>query len=250
MKLLLKKHKKSILIFILISLFLYTTYYLAFRKFDIIVENFFLNLAFLPIYVLFTTFILEELLSMREKPLLYRKRNTTIGLFYSEMGTTLLKELSMVNKNTLSFCPKLLVSQQWTRLEFSEARTFSGKIEFELVKNDLEGLMSFLKSNREVMLSLLQNPILAEDRSFNNLILSVFHLMQELIQRSSQGELTPEDYTHLAIDIKRVYTSLIIEWLNYMEHISLNYPHLFSLEVRVNPFKELADSNKQCDMSA
>ncbi len=86
-----EKHKKSILIFILISLFLYSVYYFTFNKLDVIVESFFLNLAFLPIYVLFTTFILDELLSMREKPLLYRKRNTTIGLFYSEMGTTLLK---------------------------------------------------------------------------------------------------------------------------------------------------------------
>jgi len=106
-----EKHKKSILIFILISLFLYSVYYFTFNKLDVIVESFFLNLAFLPIYVLFTTFILDELLSMREKPLLYRKRNTTIGLFYSEMGTTLLKELSIANKNTPQLCPRLLVTE-------------------------------------------------------------------------------------------------------------------------------------------
>jgi hypothetical protein len=115
------------------------------------------------------------------------------------MGTTLIKELSMANKSTSSFCSRLHISQQWSRLEFSEARTFTGKIEFELLSNDLTGLMSFLKSNREFMLSLLQNPILAEDRSFNHLILSVFHLMQEFIQRSSQGELTPEDYAILLL---------------------------------------------------
>lgn len=244
------KHKKSIIIFLLISLFLYSVYYFTFKKLDVIVENFFLNLAFLPIYVLFTTFILDELLSMREKPLLYRKRNTTIGLFYSEMGATLLKELSIANKNTPLLCPRLLVTEQWTRLEFAEARNYSGQIAFDLIRNDLEGLMSFLKSNREFLLSILQNPILAEDRSFNHLILSVFHLLQELIQRSSTGGLSPDDYEHLTIDIKRVYTSLIVEWLNYMEHISLNYPHLFSLEVRVNPFKELAAIQDFCNQPA
>jgi len=103
------KHKKSIFIFLVISLVLYSAYYFAFNKLDIIVESFFLNLAFLPIYVLFTTFILDELLSMREKPLIYRKRNTTIGLFYSEMGTTLLKELSLANKNTPLLSANLII---------------------------------------------------------------------------------------------------------------------------------------------
>jgi len=236
------KHRKNILIFILISLSLYIVYYVSFNKLDVILESFFLNLAFLPIYVLFTTFILDELLSLREKPLRYRKRNITIGLFYTEMGSTLLKELSLANKNTPLLCSHLIFSEKWTKQSFTQAKEFSRNIQFDLAENDLEGLTSFLTTHRDFMLSLLQNPILAEDQSFNHLILSVFHLLQELVQRSSVGPLTQSDYDHLAIDIKRVYTSLIVEWLNYMQHISINYPHLFSLEIRINPFKELAEN--------
>ena len=237
-----RKHRLSIFIFLAISIVLYLLYYFVFAKVDVIIESFFLNLAFLPIYVLFTTFILDELLSMREKPLRYRKRNTTIGLFYSEMGTTLIKELSVANQNIPLLCPHLVVNEKWTKKDFIQAKKSSEQIDFTLARNDLDDLKVSLSSNREFMLSLLQNPFLSEDQSFNHLILSVFHLQQELVQRSSTGELTADDYDHLTTDIKRVYKALIIEWLNYMENISLNHPHLFSLEVRVNPFKELAEA--------
>lgn len=234
-----KKHNKNIFIFILISFVLYSVYYLFFNDLSTIMESFFLNIAFLPIYVLFTTFILDELLSMRERPLRIRKKNTAIGLFYSVMGETLLKELSLNNKSTPLLCSRLLISENWTKQDFMEAKRYSSQIEFELARNDLEELKTFLSAHREFMLSLLQNPILSEDQSFNHLILNVFHFQQELVQRSCTGSLTEDDYEHLTVDIKRVYTALIIEWLNYMEHISINHPHLYSLEIRINPFRQI-----------
>ncbi len=232
-------HRKSILIFIFISFVLYLLYYLVFGKPEVIIESFFLNIAFLPLLVLFTTFVLDELLKIREKPLLYRKKNTTIGLFYSEMGLFLLKLLSQSNKNTLRLSANLLFSEKWTSEDFIEAKTLTIATPFELVDSDFGPLSFFLNERRKFMLTLLQNPILAEDRSFNFLILSIFHLQQELFQRSSIGPLTPADIDHLTTDIERIYSSLIIEWLNYLENISKNYPHLYSLEVRTNPFKDL-----------
>lgn len=235
------KHRKSILIFIFISFLIYYVYYVYYKDLDAIFESFFLNLASLPIYVVFTTFILDGLLNIREKPLLIRKRNTTIGIFYSEMGSNLLKELSLANKNTPQICPFLLFSEKWNRQSFTFAKNLAIEIVFDLAHNDLESVLLFLNEKRDFMLTLLQNPILSEDQSFNNLILSVFHLQQELAQRNSDGELTKDDLEHLTIDIKRVYSSLLFEWLNYLEHISVNYPHLYSLEVRINPFKELSE---------
>ena len=44
------------------------------------------------------------------------------------------------------------------------------------------------------------------------------------------------DYKHLSGDIKRAYTLLIHEWLDYMKHLKDNYPYLFSLAMRTNPF--------------
>ncbi len=44
------------------------------------------------------------------------------------------------------------------------------------------------------------------------------------------------DYQHLKVDAERVYNLLIFEWLEYMEHLMNNYPYLFSLAMRTNPF--------------
>ena len=73
-------------------------------------------------------------------------------------------------------------------------------------------------------------------RSFANLLLAVFHLTEELTQRQDLGHLTPGDREHLAGDIERAYVALIAEWLDYMQHLQKNYPYLFSLAWRINPF--------------
>jgi len=40
--------------------------------------------------------------------------------------------------------------------------------------------------------------------------------------------------------VDRVYDRLIGEWLAYMEYLQRNYPYLFSLAMRSNPFDEAA----------
>ena len=86
----------------------------------------------------------------------------------------------------------------------------------------------------------MENPNLLEHESFTNLLWSVFHLTEELIHRRNLKDLPESDYQHLAGDIKRVYHLLILEWLDYMKHLKNNYPYLFSLAIRTNPFDDNA----------
>jgi len=37
-------------------------------------------------------------------------------------------------------------------------------------------------------------------------------------------------------DVRRAYGLLASEWLSYMKHLRDNYPYLFSLAMRTNPF--------------
>ncbi len=87
------------------------------------------------------------------------------------------------------------------------------------------------------MLRLLENQNLLEHDSFTDLLWAVFHLSEELTARSDLSALPDKDHEHLSGDIKRAYTHLIREWLKYMKHLKNDYPYLFSLAVRVNPFK-------------
>jgi predicted metal-dependent hydrolase len=64
----------------------------------------------------------------------------------------------------------------------------------------------------------------------------VFHLTEELLYREDLTNLPDSDYQHLSNDIIRIYKILFDEWLRYVEHLRREYPYLFSLVLRTNPF--------------
>ena len=110
----------------------------------------------------------------------------------------------------------------------------------DIHKGNLEELRSFIIGKRSFLLRLLENPNLLEHDEFTELLWAVFHLAEELSHRESVTGLPETDYDHLAGDIKRAYGLLVREWLSYMEHLKSNYPYLFSLAIRTNPFNPQA----------
>ena len=99
-----------------------------------------------------------------------------------------------------------------------------------------KNIRNFFKEKRQFLLNLLENPNLLEHESFTNLLWAVFYLTEKLTLRRGLNGLPETDYQHLAGDMKRAYHLLTVEWLNYMKHLKANYPYLFSLAVRTNPF--------------
>ena len=90
------------------------------------------------------------------------------------------------------------------------------------------------------MVRLLENPVLLEHETFTELLRAVFHLTEELAHRENIKKSPISDREHLAGDIKRAYILLVSEWLDYMKHLKDNYPYLFSLAMRTNPFDQSA----------
>jgi len=90
------------------------------------------------------------------------------------------------------------------------------------------------------MLRLFEDPYLLEHQSFTGLLRAVLHLKEELLHQESLEELSAEEYKHLSGDIRRVYILLVHEWLDYMKYLKKNYPYLFSLAIRTNPFDKNA----------
>jgi hypothetical protein len=88
------------------------------------------------------------------------------------------------------------------------------------------------------LLRLLENPNLLEHEAFTDLLRAVFHLTEELIARKDFSKLPISDFEHLAGDIKRAYILLVHQWLDYMKYLKNNYPYLFSLAMRTNPFDQ------------
>ena len=225
------------LMLIFLSAVLYTIQIVIFQTPG---ETFFLllqDLAFIPIEVFLVSLVISELLSMKAKRDLLKKLNMVIGVFFSEVGISLLDIISKFG-NLDGIKKELIIGMEWTERNFQAAgklvKRFSYKINCK--DKDLQSLQDFLLEKREFMLSLLENPNLLEHDSFTDLLWSIFHLMEEFQQREDIDQLPDNDYIHLNGDMERALILLINEWIYYMKHLKAHYPYLFSFAVRKNPF--------------
>jgi hypothetical protein len=200
------------------------------------------DIAFIPIQVLLVTVIIDQVLRAREKNARMQKLNMVIGAFFSELGTKLLAHLSDWDPKLDDIRNELMVSGDWSPDDFTTASKHLRKYEYliDIRQADLDGLREFLAKKIDFLLRLLENPTLLEHESFTDLLWAVFHLAEELSAREKLHALPPSDYEHLAGDMKRIYGLLVHEWLNYMEHLKGNFPYLFSLAMRTNPFDQEA----------
>lgn len=200
------------------------------------------SFAFLPISVLFVTLIINELLIRRERRVRLEKLEMVIGAFFSEVGTKLLAFLSDFDPRLDEIRGELLVTQDWSEQEFSDVSKRLKHYDYgvDIQKLPCEDLRSFLTTETHFLLGLLDNPTLLEHESFTEVLRAVFHLTEELAAREDVSQLPDTDREHLAGDIKRVYVLLVYQWLDYMKYLKNNYPYLFSLAVRTNPFDQNA----------
>jgi len=200
------------------------------------------DVAFVPIEVLLVTLIIHRLLSERERRNRLEKLNMVIGAFFSEVGTRLLVSFSDFDPRLAEIRDNLIVTGEWSEREFLSVakRLRHYDYEVEIDKVDLEVLRDFLMEKRDFLLRLLENPNLLEHESFTGLLRAVFHLTEELANRDDVRQLPGTDYEHLAGDIKRAYILLVHQWLDYMKYLKDNYPFLFSLAMRTNPFDQTA----------
>jgi len=227
---------------ILLSAVLYLIHFAIFRDLYHIFYYLISDIAFLPLEVLLVTLILHRLLSEREKRARLDKLNMVIGAFFSEVGTLLLTYLSDADPKLDSVRKDLIVTNNWSEEEFAQvSRRLKGYdygIRIEMVS--LEDLCSFLLGKRDFLVRLLENPSLLEHESFTELLRAVFHLTEELTSREDLKDLPETDTAHLTGDIRRAYVLLVHRWLDYMRHLKANYPYLFSLAMRTNPFDRSA----------
>jgi len=198
----------------------------------------FQDLAFIPIQVLLVTLVLSRLLTVREKLSMLNKLNMVIGVFFSEVGTPLVKSLAAFDGNAEKIRAELQVNGEWSDQRFASVIRRARDFDYQVyhTTSDLKTLRTFLMAKRNFLLGLLENPNLLEHEAFTELLWAVFHLTEELAVREELQQLTEADGNHIARDIRRAYTILIIEWLSYMKHLKNDYPYLFSFAVRTNPF--------------
>ena len=209
-------------------------------------ETFFLmlqDLSFVPVNVLLVTLILDRLLKRREKQNLLNKMNMVIGVFFNDLGIELIKIFGVFIENIDEVNNVLQISQRWKDRDFNEInKKFKIKPnQFILNNQNLTILKDFLENKKGGLLNMLANPNLLEHDTFTNLLWAVFHLADELSHRPDFNDLPKTDLDHLKVDMMRAYTFIVSEWASYMKHLKNDYPYLFSIAVRTNPFNPDAE---------
>jgi hypothetical protein len=233
-------HRKSTMIvlgMLIASLALYGIDYLIFGKLEDIGLGFLGNLAFLPIYVLFVTLMIERILKEREKETLRQKMNMVIGVFFSEVGTHLLRDGAAFLSERNELLKRVRITSNWTDNDFSDLARYLENVDLRMNSRScsMVNLKEFLASRRMFLLGLLENPNLLEHDGFTDLLWAVFHLMEELQTRDDLDGLPESDLEHLTGDIRRVYGHLLKQWVFYLMHLRSDYPYLYSLAIRNNP---------------
>lgn len=236
-----KKIKSSFLVVMLLALLSMLMYAVQLMIFDsphdtgfYILQDF----AFLPLQIAFVTVVLGRYLKSREKNERLKKINIIINAFFSEAGIDILTELKDFNKNYNDISLKLNVQPDWTDNMFSKTVKYfeNTEIQIECSVEQLEALKVFMKSKMDFLIRMIENPNLLEHDTFTDMLLAVFHVMEELLARSGFEDDSKADMAHLSNDIQRAYKRLLVQWIEYMRHMHAEYPYLYSLLVRKNPF--------------
>ncbi|MBN2256124.1 MAG: two pore domain potassium channel family protein [Deltaproteobacteria bacterium] len=180
----------------------------------------------------------ELMLAKHEKEVRLEKLTMVIGTFFSEVGRHLLMFFSLHDPSIDRVRNDLIITGEWTGRNFAAV---SKKIKqyayaIDITGADMEELLTFLRGKRDFFLRLLENPALLEHETFTQLLHAVFHLTEEMSFRDDLTRLPESDRGHIAADMERAYRLLIHQWLDYMKYLKDNYPYLFSLAMRTNPF--------------
>ena len=227
-------------ILVALSAILYSLHYFIFRDAYHIFIYLLGDIAFLPIEVLLVTLIIDRVLSAREKQAMLEKLNMVIGAFFSEVGLELLHSFASFDLNAQNIKKELSGIDRWTEKDFIRVSAMITKFKYSINSHegDIEKLKTFLSMKRNFLLRLLENPNLLEHEKFTELLWAVFHLTEELDYRKDLNSSPESDFNHLSGDIKRAYLLLISEWISHIKHLKKNYPYLYSLEARMNPFDD------------
>ena len=180
----------------------------------------------------------ELFLSKREHESRMQKLNMVIGLFFSELGTSLLTVCSDADPEREKIAEILPDKREWTQEDFRRANRRMRDLEYQLDPDrvDLSEILQLLHGQRRFVVQLLENPAVMEHESFTEVLWAVFHLVDELEARDDVTDLLSFDRAHILGDTQRVYKCLVRQWMRYMEHLQERYPYLFSRAVRQNPF--------------
>ncbi|BEP28204.1 hypothetical protein [Helicovermis profundi] len=232
-----KEHIKLGALLITFSIIMYITHFLIFRNLEHLFIFLISDIAFVPLEVFLVSLVIEQLIEKQEEQKIIKKMNMLVGMFYQEIGNELLTFFVNADIELEKNKDCLMINFDWKKENYKNLKNIVKKhshdIDFNKIK--LDKLHLLLKKNRDLIVNLITNPVLLEKEYFSDVLMSIFHLLDELESRDYK-KLSKEDNDHMKVDAKRVYEFLSIEWVVYMEQLQMAYPYLFFTALKNNPY--------------
>lgn len=230
-------------VLVIAAVLLHATHYLIFRDLHHVLIYGFGDIAFLPVEILVISLVVDRILHERERQAVRQKMKMVVGTFFSALGQPLLERMCEVLQDDAQVRSCLAIGPDWTPQQIQDAKQSVPELHIKVRPRteDMEALRELLTEHRNFLLRVLQNPVLLEDECFAELLWALSHLQEELAARGDLDALPQSDVNHLVGDIRRVYGHLLREWLEYMSHLKVNYPFLYSFQARTNPLRPDAD---------
>lgn len=182
-----------------------------------------------------------QMLIQRGRERLRKQRlNMIIGVFFTEVGNNLLRIFVGFDNNVSTIRDELSLKGNMEAPEFHVLKSKLARHDAEINSEsiDFAALSSYLSEKNDLLLRQLENPDLIEHEGFTELLWATVHLRDELMYREEFDILPESDFVHLTNDVIRVYKLLTQQWLDYLLHLKVQYPYLFSLALRTNPYVE------------
>ncbi|WP_195938799.1 hypothetical protein [Romboutsia sp. 1001713B170131_170501_G6] len=231
---------------ILLSLFLHYIHYLVFKDAHHTLIFLFADIAFIPMEVFFTTLFIDKLLEKRERAHIVEKLSLLIGVFFTEVGTKLLNQFTIGDKNINNIrnmvdLDKLINDADY----FKNIKLVTSKYDYKIDLNniDLTVIKNSLHESKNLLVILISNEYLHDHETFTETIMALFHLKEEIDTRYNL-DIQEYEKEHLESDISQVYRYLTYMWCHYINYLSYNYPSLYIKALINNPFDTRSKKEK------
>ena len=239
---------KFSIIMVIAIIVIYGSNILILKDPEHVVSYIWTHLGFIPVDILIVAFVLDEIISKKEKEAMMEKLDMIMSTFFSEIGNDLIGQLSSVNahKADTNYLESI---KNWDDNDYknklkeikNQNIPFKAEVAAEDREEYLTNIRDLLINKREFIINLLNNPNLLEKEEFSGLLTAILHLDEELEHRPDLSKVSDIDFNHLNGDMERIYNKLIHEWIYYLRYLNKHYPYMIALIIRTNPFDEDAE---------
>lgn len=196
------------------------------------------NIAFIPLNVFLTAFVIDTLFERRNKYHKIEKLIMIEGVFFSEFGTELLEKFARHDKNIKVLSDEAHINKNWGPSEFKKFNSVINNHQFDVDINtiSLRKVSNIINDNKDFLISIITNPTLMEHELFSEMAVAIFHIREELQDIYVHTEYDTFNREHIKEDFSILYKLMTQTWIIYMKHLQEEYPTLFKKAMIHNPF--------------